>query len=214
MASARAAVQNLLAEADIQVGGGRPGDIIVRDERVYGRLLKDGSLGLGESYMDGWWDAPALDETITKILRADLQSRMRLSFPPILTTLKARFFNLQSKSRAFEVGEEHYDLGNDLYETMLDTRMVYTCGYWRHAKNLDEAQEAKLELVCKKIGLKKGQRVLDVGCGWGSFAKYAAEKHGASVVGITVSKEQAEFARENCKGLPVEIRVEDYRELD
>ena len=92
--------------------------------------------------------------------------------------------------------------------------MVYTCGYWEDARNLDEVQEAKLDLVCKKIGLKKGDRILDIGCGWGSFAKYAAEKYNASVVGITVSVEQAALARELCKGLPVEIRVQDYREVD
>ena len=112
------------------------------------------------------------------------------------------------------VGKEHYDIGNDLYQLMLDKRMTYTCGYWKNAKNLEEAQEAKLDLICKKLGLKKGDKVLDIGCGWGSFAKYAAEKYGARVVGITVSKEQVELARKLCKGLPVEIRIQDYREVN
>lgn len=91
--------------------------------------------------------------------------------------------------------------------------MVYTCGYWKNAKDLDEAQEAKLDLVCRKIGLASGQRVLDIGCGWGSFAKFAAENYGAQVVGITVSKEQVRLAQERCAGWPVEIRLQDYRAM-
>lgn len=156
----------------------------------------------------------SLDAFVTKALQADLLKVFRYTPSLVLAKLKATLFNLQSSRRAYVVGEAHYDLGNDLYEKMLDKRLVYTCGYWKDAKTLDEAQEAKLDLVCRKIGLKAGNRILDIGCGWGSFAKYAAEKYGASVVGITISKEQAVLARENCKGLPVEIRVQDYRELD
>lgn len=113
-----------------------------------------------------------------------------------------------------EIGEKHYDAGNDLYLAMLDKRLTYTCGYWNNVSTLDEAQEAKLDLVCRKIGLKAGQSVLDIGCGWGSFAKYAAEKYGAKVVGITVSKEQIKLGQELCKGLPVELRLQDYRDVD
>jgi cyclopropane-fatty-acyl-phospholipid synthase len=121
---------------------------------------------------------------------------------------------MQSVRKAFEVGEKHYDIGNDLYSRMLDKRMVYTCGYWKEAQNLDQAQEAKLDLVCRKIGLKPGQKVLDIGCGWGSFAKFAAEKYNAKVVGVTISKEQAEFASKLCNGLDVEIRIQDYRSVN
>jgi cyclopropane-fatty-acyl-phospholipid synthase len=128
--------------------------------------------------------------------------------------IRARFANLQNKSRAIEVAEQHYDLGNDLYEATLGRTLSYTCGYWKHAKNLDEAQDAKLDLICRKIGLKPGQTVLDIGCGWGGFLKFAAEKYGAKGVGITISKEQAVLAQELCKGLPIEIRVEDYRDTE
>jgi cyclopropane-fatty-acyl-phospholipid synthase len=121
---------------------------------------------------------------------------------------------MQSRSKAFVIGERHYDLGNDLYQAMLDKRLNYTCGYWKEATTLDEAQEAKLELVCKKIGLQPGMRVLELGCGWGSFAKYAAEIHGAEVLGVTVSKEQVALGMELCKGLPVELRLQDYREVE
>lgn len=214
MASARAFCEILLKKADIQIGGARPQDIAVHDERLFNRVIRYGTLGLGEAYMDGWWDANSVDAFIHKTLTAHLDKDIAVNFASIFTAAKAFIFNLQSNKRAFEVGEAHYDLGNDLYEAMLDKLMVYTCGYWKDAKTLDEAQEAKLDLVCRKIGLKSGDRILDIGCGWGSFAKYAAEKYGALVVGITVSKEQAALAREICKGLPVEIRVQDYREVN
>lgn len=215
MASARSVIEKLTSLADIEIGGSRPWDIQVHDERFYNRVLSSGSLALGESYMDGWWDTPALDQFFEHILSARLDDKVRPNSELVLAFIRAYLFNLQSRSRAFQVGEAHYDLGNDLYEAMLDKRMVYTCGYWEAgAKTLDEAQEAKLDLVCKKIGLKKGDRILDIGCGWGSFAKFAAEKYGASVVGITISVEQAALARERCKDLPVEIRVCDYREMD
>jgi cyclopropane-fatty-acyl-phospholipid synthase len=214
MASARTFVEELLKKADVTIGGDRPQDITVHDERLFNRAIRYGTLGLGEAYMDGWWDANALDVFIDTVLRARLDKAIAINFVSILTIAKAFLFNLQSSSRAFKVGEMHYDLGNDLYEAMLDKRMVYTCGYWKDAKNLDEAQEAKLDLVCKKIGLQKGDHILDIGCGWGGFAKFAAEKYGASVVGITISKEQAILAREICKGLSIEIRVCDYREMN
>ena len=214
MASARAAIEALLGEADIRIGGDRPWDITVHNERIFNRVLRHGTLGLGEGYMDGWWDAPHVDEFITRALSADLEHIVSHNWAFIFFLLKAQVLNLQSRARAHVVGEVHYDLGNDLYEAMLGKRMVYSCGYWRNANTLDEAQEAKLDLICLKIGLARGDRLLDIGCGWGSFAKYAAEKYHASVVGITVSKEQAALARENCVGLSVEIRVQDYRELD
>lgn len=214
MASARAFCEQLLKKADVQIGDSRPQDITVHDERLFNRVIRHGSLGLGEAYMDGWWDANRLDEFFNTVLSEHLDQKIRANLTSFWTVAKAYFLNLQSSSRAFIVGEEHYDLGNDLYEAMLDKRMVYTCGYWANAHTLDEAQEAKLDLVCKKIGLKAGDRILDIGCGWGSFAKFAAEKYGASVVGITVSVEQAALARERCKGYPVEIRVQDYRDVN
>ena len=214
MASARKFVEELLKKADVTIGGNRPQDIIVHDERLFNRVIRYGALGLGEAYMDGWWDANSVDEFINKVLKARLDKAFRINFASLFLVAKALVLNLQSNKRAFEVGEVHYDLGNDLYEAMLDKRMVYTCGYWKNAKTLGEAQEAKLDLVCRKIGLKAGNRILDIGCGWGSFAKYAAEKYGASVVGVTISKQQAALARENCKGLPVEIRIQDYRDVN
>lgn len=215
MANVRSVVTALAAKAGVTVGGSAPSDITVHDDRFYDRVLSGGSLALGESYMDGWWDAPALDAFMARLISARLEKSIRPTLALLFSFIMARLRNPQSRSRAFQVGEEHYDLGNDLYEAMLDTRMVYTCGYWdAGAENLNEAQEAKLDLVCRKIGLTKGDRILDIGCGWGSFAKFAAERYGAHVVGITVSVEQAALARERSRGLPVEIRVCDYRDMD
>src|SRR3989344_7985991 len=173
MATARTFVEEVLKKADVTIGGGHPQDITVHDERLYNRVVRYGTLGLGEAYMDGWWDANALDVFFYTVLRAQLEKHFKINFASVLTIAKAFIFNLQSGKNAFTVGKEHYDLGNDLYEAMLDSRMVYSCGYWESAQTLDEAQEAKLDLICRKVGLKEGDRILDIGCGWGSFAKHA-----------------------------------------
>lgn len=207
-------VRGLFSLAGVEVNGSSPWDIQIHDPRFYDRVLRETMLGLGESYMDGWWDCEALDVLITKMLEANLREKVKGNWKIALHALRSRLFNLQSKSRAFQIGEHHYDLGNDLYEAMLDTRLNYTCAYWRDATTLDEAQEAKLELVCRKIGLQPGMHVLELGCGWGSFAKYAAEKYGAHVLGVTVSKEQVKLGMELCAGLPVELRLQDYRDVE
>ncbi|MFA5130055.1 MAG: cyclopropane fatty acyl phospholipid synthase [Patescibacteria group bacterium] len=207
-------IARLLNETEITFNGHEPHDIQVHDERFYSRILAQGPLGLGESYMDGWWDCERIDEMIARLQHADIQKKLIPSISLLFDVIMARIVNHQSKRRAFQIGEAHYDIGNDLYRIMLDARMTYTCGYWKHANTLDEAQEAKLDLVCRKLGLKPGQRILDIGCGWGSFAKFAAEKYGVSVVGVTVSKNQVELGRKLCKGLPVEIRLQDYRDVD
>jgi cyclopropane-fatty-acyl-phospholipid synthase len=213
MVKAKKIVTDLLASAKVTVGGSNPGDIQVKDERFYSQVLTGGSLALGESYMAGWWEAEQLDVFFSKILAVRLDSKVRLNWSLVSSYLANVLFNRQSPARAFIVGEQHYDAGNDLYRKMLDKRMVYTCAYWPTAKDLDEAQEQKLDLTCRKLGLKPGMKVLDIGCGWGSFAKFAAEKYGVSVVGVTVSKEQVALAQELCAGLPVEIRLQDYRDI-
>lgn len=204
---------NLLEHAGIHIDGPAPTDLRTHDERLYSRVFAHGSLGLGESYMDGWWDADDLPGMFTRMLRAQLDDEMK-TLDTLIAHLKARFINLQRGENAFEIGRVHYDLGNDLFQAMLGKRLVYSCGYWAQARNLDEAQVAKLDLICRKLRLKPGQRVLDIGCGWGEALKYAAEHYGIQGVGITVSQEQAEFARELCAGLPIEIRLQDYRELN
>jgi cyclopropane-fatty-acyl-phospholipid synthase len=213
MPKSETVLRELLALAEIEVNGSHPWDIQVHDDRFYERVLRDASLGLGESYMEGWWDSPAIDEFVDRALRAHLDEKVKNETRYLFQVMRAKMLNRQSATRAYEVGIKHYDLGNDLYQRMLDKRLNYTCGYWKEAKNLDEAQEAKLDLVCKKIAVKPGMTILELGCGWGSFAKYAAEKYGASVVGVTVSKEQVALGMQLCKGLPVELRLQDYREV-
>lgn len=185
----------------------------MHDERLYSRVLSDGTLGVGESYMDGWWDCEQLDELVARIFRADLKQ----AFTPwkdALRVLGARLKNLQRARRAFRIGGHHYDIGDDLFSRMLDRRMIYSCAYWKNASTLDDAQEAKLDLVCRKLGLEPGMRVLDIGCGWGGTAQFAAERYGVSVLGITVSENQAKYAQTVCSGLDVEIRLEDYRRVE
>jgi cyclopropane-fatty-acyl-phospholipid synthase len=209
----RIRVERLLAFADIRIDGDRPWDLQVNDDRLYALLMSSGSLGLGESYMDGWWDAASVDEMLSRLLRAHVDERVR-NRHDAWAGLKARLINLQAGRRAFVVGKCHYDLGNELYGAMLGQRLVYSCGYWRHAADLDAAQEAKLDLICRKLMLQPGMRVLDIGCGWGEALKFVAERYGVSGVGLTISREQADYARELCKGLPIEIRLQDYREID
>jgi cyclopropane-fatty-acyl-phospholipid synthase len=204
-------VRELFEFAGIQVNGKNPWDIQVHDPRFYDRILRDSTLGVGESYVEGWWDCEAIDEFVSRALKARLDIKVKGSGKIFLHVLRSKLVNLQVLSKAYEVGVRHYDLGNDLYRAMLDKRLNYTCGYWKNATTLDEAQEAKLDLVCKKIGVKPGMHILELGCGWGSFAKYAAEKYGAHVLGVTVSKEQVALGMELCKGLPVELRLQDYR---
>ncbi len=160
--------------------------------------------------MEGWWDCQAIDQMVERLTRTRPDLVLRASWVLVANGIRSRLFNLQA-TRAFEVGERHYDVGNDLYQAMLGPRMVYTCAYWRNADHLDAAQAAKLDLVCRKIGARPGMRILDLGCGWGGFAAFAAQNYGASVVGYTVSREQCTWARERYATLPVEIRLEDYR---
>lgn len=204
-------VADLLNQADIQLDGQRPWDIQLKAPGVIDSALSRGNLGLGESYMNGDWEAERLDELFYRLMRAQLGQRIKPT-QLVYYSLRSRLLNRQTVKRAWEVGEKHYDLGNDFYAAMLDQRMTYTCGYWKDAQTLDEAQEAKLDLICRKLALKPGMRVLDIGCGWGSFMAYAAEHYGVECVGLTISKEQAEFGQRLIKkGLPVEFRLQDYR---
>jgi len=207
------AVENYLALADVHVNEARPWDMQVHNTKLFSRILAGGSLALGESYMDGWWDCQQLDEFFNKVLSARLDQQIN-SKNAAWNVIQAKIINLQSRTRAYAIGRSHYDIGNELYQTMLDKNMAYSCGYWDEADTLDQAQTAKLDLTCKKLGLKKGMKVLDIGCGWGSFAKYAAENYGVEVVGVTVSEEQVKLARKRGQGLPIEYRLQDYRQLN
>lgn len=228
MQSFKRQTERILAEIDVRIGGSRPWDVRIHDERVYRRALTRGSVGVGEAYMDGWWDCDRLDEFFFRAVRARLHRKYRMTGQEAFHWLSNALFNRQSLTGAREVIRRHYDLGNDLFTAMLDKRMTYTCAFWTvpypeasgpgmavgGPRTLDEAQEAKLELVCRKLGLKAGERVLDIGCGFGSFAKYAAENYGVHVTGITISREQLALGTEMTRGLSVELKFQDYRHVD
>lgn len=207
-------VIQLLDSINIHVNGKNPWDIQVYNDHLYPRVFNQGTLGLGEAYMDKWWDCQHLDQFFDRVISEKLENRVVSNKLLSFKLLLASFFNLQTIPRSLEVGKKHYDLGNDLFKNMLDSRMNYSCAYWDGVNDLDSAQINKLELICQKLQIQPGMKILDIGCGFGSFAKYVTEKYQASVVGVTISKEQQKYAMENCKGLPVEIRFEDYRKLN
>jgi len=208
-------LERLAAEAGVAFNGDRPWDIQVHEPAVYGRILRQGSLGFGEAYMDGLWDSERLDETMTRLIRVAAGERLPglAAVRAALARVEELVLNRQSRRRAFQVGERHYDIGNEIYRAMLDPTMSYSCGYWRDARSLEEAQLAKLDLICRKLELAPGERLLDIGCGWGGLAEHAARRYGVEVEGITISREQLVLAEERCRGLPVRIRLMDYRDL-
>ena len=213
MNTQRKIVEQLLSETGVRINGPGRWDIQVRDDRFYARVLKDGSLGLGESYMEGWWDCLRIDEFICRLLKGNLEKKIRGNLRSLLFYLAARIFNLQSAARAGIIARRHYDLGNNLFLSFLDYYNQYSCAYFQGTDDLTEAQQKKLDLICRKIQLQRDDHVLDIGCGWGGFARYAAEHYGCTVTAVNISEEQIRFAREHCKNLPVTVRQEDYRQI-
>lgn len=207
-------VHELLEKADIEINGSRPWDIHINHSGFFKRVLQEGSLGLGESYMDGWWECDRLDIFFHQVLKHKLDQQLPHHFKDTLRIAAARLTNLQSKKRAWIVGKEHYDLGNDLFSLMLDPYMQYSCGYWKEATTLATAQEAKLDMICRKLALEPGMSLLDIGCGWGGLAEFAARHYGVKVHGVTISAEQQKLAQQRCSGLDVTILLQDYRDLN
>ena len=207
-------IQELCARAGITLNGPNHWDLQVKDERFYGRLLRDKTLGLGEAYMDGLWDCERLDEFIHRAMKAHLDEDIQGEVRFILPYMAALLFNPQSRSRAAQIADRHYDLGNELFLSFLDPYNQYSCAYFNGTDDLSEAQQNKLELICRKINLQPQDHLLDIGCGWGGLARYAAEHHGCRVTGISVSGEQVRFAEDYCKNLPVRIMALEYRDLE
>jgi cyclopropane-fatty-acyl-phospholipid synthase len=201
----------MLATTGITINGNSPWDLHVRDDRTFSRLLQNKSLGLGESYMEGWWDCRQLDEFVCKLLTAGLDRKDKDSFKFLVPVLSAMLFNMQSKIRSRIVAEQHYDLDNELFMSFLDPYNQYSCAYFDGTGNLNEAQLKKMNLICREINLSKDDNVLDIGCGWRGFAKYMAEHYGCRVTAINISEKQISYAREFCNDLPVEILQYDYR---
>lgn len=206
--------EEMLSQAGITINGTQPQDIRVKNPEFFHRVLQEGSLGLGESYMDGWWECERLDIFFQLILAAELDTHLPKHFSDIVRIASARIFNYQTRKRAWIVGKEHYDLGNDLFSRMLDPYMQYSCAYWKDAETLEQAQQAKLRMICEKLQLKPGMSLLDIGCGWGGLSQFVAKEYGVSVKGVTISAEQQKMAQERCAGLDVEILLQDYRDLN
>lgn len=202
----------LLSTADVRIGGCRDWDVRINNENIYSRVLQEYSVGLGESYMDGWWDCKALDQLFAHILAAKLDQKVKKNFKMIMTLLSSKILNLQTKKRSQRVADIHYNLDNDLYRRMLGPSMAYTCGYFKDTQDLDEAQTAKYDLVCKKLQLKPGEKVLELGCGWGGLAKHAAKHYGVEMTSVNISEEQVKFAKQLCEGLSVNFYLADYRD--
>lgn len=207
-------IKDVFATAGITVNGNDRYDIQVNDSRFYSKILANGSVGLGESYMDGWWTCAHLDEFFTRIIDGGLAKLANPDPGTKLISLEAKFLNFQNIRKAINNASAHYNIGNDLFIAMLDKRMTYTCAYWKAATTLDEAQEAKLDLVCRKLYLEPGMNVLDIGCGWGSFARFAAENYNVQVTAVNVSTEQVKLGEELCRDLPVEFKLQDYRLIE
>lgn len=208
-------LERLLSEAGITVNGNTPADIQVHSDEAWRAVALRGSLGLGESYMDGWWDAEPLDEFFFKLLRAKMANG--ISDPTtVMARLAATLVNPQTRRRSQQVAEQHYNLGNEFYASWLDPYMQYTCAYWGQGDDLAAAQRRKLDLICRKLQLQPGQRVLELGCGWGGFARYACRHYGVQVEGYNISSEQVTFARERCtqENLPATFYLKDYREAE
>ena len=206
-------IEALLDIAGICVNGPAPWDITVNDPRFYPRVLKDKTLGLGESYMDGWWDCPRIDELICRLLRSGIEKHIKANWKLLWSVIAARLFNRQAKRRSTQVAERHYDLGNDLFTAFLDPYHQYSCAYFNGTTDLAEAQVMKMDLICMKLGLKPDDHLLDIGFGWGGLARFAAENYGCSVTGVNISGEQIRFARQSCQGLPVRVETCDYRDI-
>ncbi|MEK6835157.1 MAG: cyclopropane fatty acyl phospholipid synthase [Nanoarchaeota archaeon] len=214
MVKAREYIKSLLEYADIKVDGNRSWDIQIHNEDFYKRVLSDGPLGLGESYMDGWWDSEKLDEFFYKILISKLDKKIKPDLGTIILNLESKFLNMQTRIKSKKVATQHYNLNAELYESFLDPYNQYTCGYFKDTEDLNKAQELKLGLICRKLQLDSEDKVLDIGSGWGGFAKFATQNYGCHVTGINISDEQIKYSKEYTKGLPVEIRKQDYRDLD
>jgi cyclopropane-fatty-acyl-phospholipid synthase len=195
-----------------------PWDILVRDEKQFAnRVLspfKNGLTELGDMYVDGIWECEDIAGFFHRCLSSGLNARFYHSLPNVLQYWTGRLLNGQTKPRSARDISTHYSLG-PVFEVTLDSTMAYTCGYWKEGvTNLEEAQLAKYDLACRKLQLEPGMEILDTGCGWGGFLKFAAERYGVGRgLGISISQDQIDIAIRRCEGLPVSIIFKDYRDL-
>jgi cyclopropane-fatty-acyl-phospholipid synthase len=205
----------LLERCGLAINGPAARDPQIHDERVYARLLKNGSVGAGEAFMDGWWDARDLSGCLEAVLRADLDAQFRGAlFREKFRELRFQWLNRQTRELSRRVARDHYDLPFEFWRRMLGKTMQYSCAYWeRGARDLDEAQVAKMELICRKLQLEEGLSVLETACGWGSLAHHMAAHHGVRVKAFTLSEQQYRYAVAHYSHPRVEFFCADYRDF-
>lgn len=203
----------LLAKAEIPLNRSKKYGIEVYNEKLWDRIISKRQLGLAEGYMDGWWDCDAIDEFLTRLLEINVLENMKPSPTLFFHWAKSTFLNRQTKSKADKNAKYHYNIGNDLYSRMLDKEMIYSCAYWKRAKSLDQAQLDKLDLICRKLDLKPGMKILDIGSGWGALLRYAAKNYGIIGMGISPADAQVNYANSKVGKLKIEYRQMDYRDL-
>jgi cyclopropane-fatty-acyl-phospholipid synthase len=206
-------VRDILAKCGITVNGSNSWDIQVHDSRLYGRVLKEQNLGLGEAYMEGWWDCERIDQFIYRILRHRVDRWIKGNFWLTLSLFTGMVRNQQTRKKVCKLVNHHYDLDNDLFMAFLDPHNQYSCGYFKNTEDLNQAQEDKLELICKKLQLSPEDHLLDIGCGWGGLAWYASKKYRCRVTAINISEKQLQYAAKLCQGLPVRTINQDYRDI-
>ena len=202
--------------------GSKPGpvaEVTINNPDVFARLVREGDLGFCDAYLDGWWTTPDL-QAFMDFIHAD-NDDMYDGFPGMALVRaweKARFwFQSNTKRQALKNISYHYDLGNDFYSLWLDETMTYSSALFNTSQeSLEKAQIAKYASMVDQMGVKPGDHVLEIGCGWGGFAEYAAKERGLKVTGLTISKEQLEYAQKRIKSMglsdKVNLKLQDYRD--
>ena len=193
--SSKSIATQILEKAGIPVNSSEPWSIHIHNDRFWDRVISQKQLGLAESYMDGWWDCDAIDVMLTKLLSIDVLDLLKPSPALAFHATRSVLRNNQTKKRAASNAKHHYNIGNDLYTRMLDSSMAYSCGYWKDATTLEQAQEAKFDLIARKLHLEPGMRILDIGSGWGGFLRYVTKKYKVSAVGISPADNQISLAQ-------------------
>ena len=206
-------VRKLFSSAGVTINGDNPWDIEVNDDRFYRDVLFRGSLGLGESYLREYWRAADLEELFFRLTSSNLEQISKRLPTQLVNSSVSRLSNRQTPSRALSNAEHHYNLGNDLFFEFLGRYKNYSCGYFRDTDSLDEAQLAKMRRLCDLLELEEGDTLLDVGGGWGEFARFAAENRGCHVTSVNISDSQIRHAREYCRDANVDVVRSDYRDL-
>ena len=207
-------VRDLFSQVEIEVNGSNPWDPQVHNPAAYNMMVSRGSVGLGETYMHGYWDCEQLDQFFARVTSVDLRKLIPVNFPTVSLAVGAYLKNRQLPKAAWEVGRMHYDLPDEVWEATLDSAMTGSCAYYRNPTDtLEEAQLNKCRMTLDKVGLKSGHSLLDIGVGWAAFSGLAAQEYGAHPIGITVSEGQKAYIHKRY-GEAIDVRVNPWQETE